>query len=81
VKQRRAVYARIFTAANSERYPGMKQMMITADGGGSNGSRVRLFKRARKPAAPAHWKIRVNRPVTPAPQGACPPLSGRQCSF
>jgi hypothetical protein len=27
-----------------ERYPGMKQMMITADGGGSNGSRVRLFK-------------------------------------
>ena len=27
-----------------ERYPGMKQLMITADGGGSNGSRVRLFK-------------------------------------
>ncbi len=25
-------------------YPGMSQMMITADGGGSNGSRVRLFK-------------------------------------
>jgi len=27
-----------------ERYPGMNQLMITADGGGSNGSRVRLFK-------------------------------------
>jgi hypothetical protein len=27
-----------------ERYPDMKKMMITADGGGSNGSRVRLFK-------------------------------------
>ena len=26
------------------RYPGMNQLMITADGGGSNGSRVRLFK-------------------------------------
>ena len=26
------------------RYPDMKQLMITADGGGSNGSRVRLFK-------------------------------------
>jgi hypothetical protein len=27
-----------------ERYPAMKQLMVTADGGGSNGSRVRLFK-------------------------------------
>jgi hypothetical protein len=27
-----------------ERYPDMKRVMITADGGGSNGSRVRLFK-------------------------------------
>jgi hypothetical protein len=27
-----------------ERYPDMDQVMITADGGGSNGSRVRLFK-------------------------------------
>jgi Rhodopirellula transposase DDE domain len=27
-----------------ERYPDMHQLMITADGGGSNGSRVRLFK-------------------------------------
>jgi DDE family transposase len=27
-----------------ERYPGADKMMITADGGGSNGSRVRLFK-------------------------------------
>ncbi len=27
-----------------ERYPGMSRLMITADGGGSNGSRVRLFK-------------------------------------
>jgi Rhodopirellula transposase DDE domain len=27
-----------------ERYPGMHRLMITADGGGSNGSRVRLFK-------------------------------------
>ena len=27
-----------------ERYPTMNQLMITADGGGSNGSRVRLFK-------------------------------------
>src|ERR1019366_4509121 len=27
-----------------ERYPDMTQVMITADGGGSNGSRVRLFK-------------------------------------
>jgi len=27
-----------------ERYPQMNQLMITADGGGSNGSRVRLFK-------------------------------------
>jgi len=27
-----------------ERYPDMKWLMITADGGGSNGSRVRLFK-------------------------------------
>jgi hypothetical protein len=27
-----------------ERYPDMDQLMITADGGGSNGSRVRLFK-------------------------------------
>ncbi|HEV2043031.1 MAG TPA: ISAzo13 family transposase [Casimicrobiaceae bacterium] len=27
-----------------ERYPDMRQLMITADGGGSNGSRVRLFK-------------------------------------
>ena len=27
-----------------ERYPDMNQLMITADGGGSNGSRVRLFK-------------------------------------
>ena len=26
------------------RYPGMNQLIITADGGGSNGSRVRLFK-------------------------------------
>jgi hypothetical protein len=28
----------------SERYPGTDKLMITADGGGSNGSRVRLFK-------------------------------------
>jgi Rhodopirellula transposase DDE domain len=27
-----------------ERYPNMHRLMITADGGGSNGSRVRLFK-------------------------------------
>ncbi len=27
-----------------ERYPAMNRLMITADGGGSNGSRVRLFK-------------------------------------
>jgi hypothetical protein len=27
-----------------QRYPDMKQLMITADGGGSKGSRVRLFK-------------------------------------
>jgi hypothetical protein len=27
-----------------ERYPNMNRLMITADGGGSNGSRVRLFK-------------------------------------
>jgi len=27
-----------------ERYPDLKKLMITADGGGSNGSRVRLFK-------------------------------------
>ena len=27
-----------------ERYPGMNRLMITADGDGSNGSRVRLFK-------------------------------------
>ena len=27
-----------------QRYPGMNKLMITADGGGSNGSRVRLFK-------------------------------------
>ena len=27
-----------------ERYPGTDRLMITADGGGSNGSRVRLFK-------------------------------------
>jgi hypothetical protein len=27
-----------------ERYPAMHPVMITADGGGSNGSRVRLFK-------------------------------------
>jgi Rhodopirellula transposase DDE domain len=27
-----------------DRYPNMNQLMITADGGGSNGSRVRLFK-------------------------------------
>ena len=27
-----------------ERYPAMTQIMIAADGGGSNGSRVRLFK-------------------------------------
>jgi Rhodopirellula transposase DDE domain len=27
-----------------ERYPGADRLMITADGGGSNGSRVRLFK-------------------------------------
>jgi hypothetical protein len=27
-----------------QRYPDMNQLMITADGGGSNGSRVRLFK-------------------------------------
>ena len=27
-----------------ERYPDMKKLMITADGGGSNGSRLRLFK-------------------------------------
>jgi hypothetical protein len=27
-----------------DRYPDMNQLMITADGGGSNGSRVRLFK-------------------------------------
>jgi Rhodopirellula transposase DDE domain len=27
-----------------QRYPAMDQLMITADGGGSNGSRVRLFK-------------------------------------
>jgi hypothetical protein len=27
-----------------EKYPNTDQIMITADGGGSNGSRVRLFK-------------------------------------
>src|SRR5208283_4764782 len=27
-----------------ERYPNTNRLMITADGGGSNGSRVRLFK-------------------------------------
>ena len=27
-----------------ERYPDMNQLVITADGGGSNGSRVGLFK-------------------------------------
>ncbi len=29
----------------AERYPGTKRLTITADGGGSNGSRVRLWKR------------------------------------
>jgi hypothetical protein len=34
-----------------ERYPNTDRIMITADGGGSNGSRVRLFKvELRKPA-------------------------------
>jgi hypothetical protein len=31
-------------AMGHARYPEMNQLMITADGGGSNGSRVRLFK-------------------------------------
>jgi hypothetical protein len=31
-------------AMGRERYPDINQLMITADGGGSNGSRVRLFK-------------------------------------
>jgi hypothetical protein len=35
-----------------ERYPDMNQLMITADGGGSNGSRVRLFKIERN--SPGH---------------------------
>ncbi len=36
-----------------ERYPEMKQVMITADGGGSNGSHVRLFKIERNcPGSP-----------------------------
>jgi hypothetical protein len=35
---------RWFDTMGRERYPGMNRLMITADGGGSNGSRVRLFK-------------------------------------
>jgi len=31
-------------STSRERYPKMDRLMITADGGGSNGSRVRLFK-------------------------------------
>jgi hypothetical protein len=36
--------SRYLDVIGRERYPGTDQMMITADGGGSNGSRVRLFK-------------------------------------
>ena len=34
-----------YLTMGSRRYPNAKQLMITADGGGSNGSRNRLFKR------------------------------------
>jgi hypothetical protein len=33
-----------YVSMGRERYPAAKQLMITADGGGSNGSRVRLWK-------------------------------------
>ena len=43
-----------------ERYPDMNQLMITADGGGSNGSRVRLFKiELQKPANETGLTLKV----------------------
>jgi Rhodopirellula transposase DDE domain len=43
-----------------ERYPGMNRLMITADGGGSNGSRVRLFKlELQKPADETGLELQV----------------------
>jgi hypothetical protein len=39
-----ATIRRWWHAAGQERYPQAKRLMITADGGGSNGSRLRLWK-------------------------------------
>ena len=36
---------RWFAVMGRDRYPGAKRLLITADGGGSNGSRVRLWKK------------------------------------
>jgi len=36
---------RWWNGLGKSRYPNAKKLMITADGGGSNGSRIRLFKR------------------------------------
>jgi hypothetical protein len=39
-----AAIRRWFAAMGSQRYPKTRRLLITADGGGSNGSRVRLWK-------------------------------------
>src|SRR4029077_11677003 len=44
-----------------ERYPNMNQLMITADGGGSNGSRVRLFKIELQRLPLCHSSCRLHR--------------------
>jgi hypothetical protein len=40
-----------------ERYPRAKRLLISADGGGSNGSRVRLWKVERQKLGQACWHI------------------------
>jgi len=48
-----ATIARWWTTVGAASYPGATGLLISADGGGSNGSRTRMFKtRARRPGRP-----------------------------
>ncbi len=67
-----------------KRYPDATRLLITADCGGSNGARVRLWKRraaeARRPDRPGHHRLLIIRPAPAsgtASSTACSPSSPR----
>ena len=77
---------------NAQRYPHARELMITADCGGSNGARVRLWKRELQkladdtglvirvhhyPPGTSKWNKIEQPPLDPSPRWRFPPLGAR----